>query len=91
MASICIINGVVVYMYTENASKHHSPHVHIRFAGESASLSIPDGEVIEISEGFDRKKLRNVQTWIDYRKEDLMADWQLACEGKKPLMILPLS
>ncbi len=56
-----------------------------------ASICIINGEVLEMSEGFDRKKLRNVQTWIDYRAEDLMADWQLACEGKKPLMILPLS
>jgi len=91
MGSICIISGVVVYMYTEADAKHHSPHVHVRFAGETASLSIPDGEVLEMSPGFDKKKLRNVQTWIDYRAADLMADWQLACEGKKPLAILPLS
>ena len=31
-----------------------------------------------------------VQTWIDMRAEDLLANWELAKEGKKPLWVQPL-
>ena len=82
--------GILVYMYTEPGSPHKSPHVHIVCGGEKASLSIPEGEVLAASQNFPPKKLRAVQTWIDMRAEDLLANWELAKEGKKPLWVQPL-
>ena len=31
-----------------------------------------------------------VQAWIEIHKEDLMEDWELAVNGKKPFKIEPL-
>ena len=90
MGQISLFMGILVYMYTEPGSPHKSPHVHIVCGGEKASLSIPEGEVLAASQNFPPKKLRAVQTWIDMRAEDLLANWELAKEGKKPLWVQPL-
>ena len=90
MGQISIFLGLLVYMYTEPGSPHKQPHIHVYCGGEKAALSIPDGEVLAISNNFPPKKLRAVQTWIDLRAEDLMADWELAKVGKRPFAIQPL-
>lgn len=90
MGQISLFLGVAVYMYTEPGSPHKLPHVHVVVGGEKASLSVPDAEVLAASENFPPKKLRAIQTWIDMRAEDLLADWELAKSGKKPLWVQPL-
>ena len=90
MPELCRFEGISVYMYAEPDSPHKLPHIHVVVGGEKAALSIPDGEVLAISESFPPKKLRAIQTWIDMRTEDLMADWELAKAGKKPMWIQPL-
>ena len=90
MGQISLFMGILVYMYTEPGSPHKLPHIHIVCGGEKAAISIPDGEVLAISENFPPKKLRAIQTWIDLRTEDLLADWELAKAGKKPLWVQPL-
>ena len=90
MGQISLFMGILVYMYTEPGSPHKSPHIHVACSGEKASLSIPEGEILATTEHFPPKKLRAVQTWIDMRAEDLLANWELAKEGKKPLWVQPL-
>ena len=90
MGQISLFMGILVYMYTEPGSPHKSPHIHVVCGGEKASLSIPEGEILVTTEHFPPKKLRAVQTWIDMRAEDLLANWELAKEGKKPLWVQPL-
>ena len=90
MGQISLFMGILVYMYTEPGSPHKSPHIHVVCSGEKASLSIPEGEILATTEHFPPKKLRAVQTWIDMRAEDLLANWELAKEGKKPLWVQPL-
>lgn len=36
------------------------------------------------------RQVRLVQAWIELRREDLMADWQLAVNGEEPFRIAPL-
>ena len=90
MPSISLFHGIVVLMYPEKNGKHHRPHVHAVCGGESAVISIPDGEILESSDGFPPKKLRAVQTWVDFRQEDLMANWALAEQGLRVHDIKPL-
>jgi len=90
MGQISLFLGVLVYMYTEPGSPHKMPHIHVVAGGEKASLSIPDAEILAASKDFPPKKLRAVQTWIDLRAEDLLADWELAKAGKKPIWVQPL-
>ncbi len=39
---------------------------------------------------FPPKQLRMVQVWIDLHRDELMADWDLACLGEEPYRIDPL-
>jgi len=75
-------------LYYFDNKKHKLPHIHVECSGDEAVISIPDGEVIE---GTIRKnKLRLVQAWIEIHREELIADWELAVNGKPIFKIEPL-
>ena len=65
--------------------KHHVPHIHTEYQGESAVYSIPDGELLAGS--LPTKKQKLIIAWIEIHQEDLLADWELAVNGKKPFPI----
>ena len=90
MGRIAAFMNLVVYMYTEANSPHHSPHCHVVCGGEKAVVSIPEGEVLAKSRNFPERELRAVQTWVYLRAGELQADWDLAAQGRQPLPIKPL-
>ena len=55
---------------------------------EECELSIPDGEVL--AGGIPPRQLRNVQTFIDLRTEELLLNWKLCMEGKEVVWIDPI-
>ena len=67
---------------------HHLPHIHVRYQGCEAAISLEDGNILEGS--LPPKKLKMVQVWIDIHKEDLLLDWDLAVNGDTPFRISPL-
>jgi len=69
-------------------NSHHLPHLHVEYQGQKASISIPDGNLLEGD--FPAKKLRMVQAWIAIHEEELMADWALAVNGEPVFPIDPL-
>ena len=70
-------------------TKHHNkPHIHVSYQGESASIEIPTGLVLDGS--IPSNKLKLVRAWIVIHHEDLMADWQLASNGEPVFRIDPL-
>lgn len=85
MPTISAFFGLVVYMYFFDDERHHLPHIHVKYQGQEASFSILDGALLrgELPLG----KLRMVQAWIEIRREELMADWELASNGEAPLPI----
>ncbi len=88
MPTISMFYGIIISMYFEIAEKHHSPHVHIRYQSNRASIAIEDGTLLA-GELPDRQ-LRMVQVWIDLHREELLADWELAKDGIEPFRIDPL-
>ena len=80
--------GIAVLMYYIDDKKHKRPHIHVRYQGQEAVVSIPDGEKLEGSIKASRMKL--VQAWIEIHKEDLMTDWELAVNGQPVFNIEPL-
>jgi len=65
--------------------KHHIPHIHAEYQGESAVYSIHDGTLLAGS--LPPKKHKLVVAWIEIHQEDLLADWELAVNGRKPFPI----
>lgn len=51
-------------------------------------IAVPEGEIIEGS--IKPNKMKLVQAWIEIHKDDIMADWKLASEGKEIFKIDPL-
>ncbi|MFA5878603.1 MAG: DUF4160 domain-containing protein [Candidatus Margulisiibacteriota bacterium] len=72
--------GVLIKMFFRNVEKHHTPHIHTEFQNEVAVYSISEGEVLGGSLPPNKHKI--VVAWIEIHKEDLLADWNLAVEGK---------
>lgn len=85
MPTISMFYGILIRMFFRDIEKHHSPHIHADYQGKVAVYSIPNGEVLAGSIPANKHKL--VVAWIEIHREDLMADWELAVNGKKPFPI----
>ena len=88
MPAISMFYGIIVYLYFYDNERHHLPHIHVRYQGMKASISLSDGELIEGS--IPPAKLRLVQAWIEIHREELMANWEFAVNGEQPFKIPPL-
>ena len=88
MATISMFYGIIVSMMYMDNKQHSIPHIHADYQGQSVVLSIPDGDIL--AGDFPPKKLKLVRAWIEIHHEDLLADWQLAVNGKTVFTINPL-
>ncbi len=88
MPTISMFYGILVMMFFRDNNRHHLPHIHVRYQGSEAAISLEDGNILEGS--LPPKQLKMVQVWIDIHKEDLLLDWELAVNGDTPFRISPL-
>ncbi|HLP18614.1 MAG TPA: DUF4160 domain-containing protein [Bacteroidota bacterium] len=88
MPTISMFYGIVIYLYFYDDQRHKTPHIHAKYQGADASVSIIDGEVL--AGEIPLNKLRLVQAWIEIHRESLQADWDLAINGQPPFSIDPL-
>lgn len=58
MPIISMFYGILVAMYYEDTGSHNKPHIHVRYQGKKASISIEDGTVL--AGDFPAKQLRMV-------------------------------
>jgi hypothetical protein len=77
--------GIAVYLYFED---HEPPHVHARYAGSEARVSIVSGEVIEGS--LPRRASRLVAEWVNEHSDERAVCWEKAVRGEQPGTIEPL-
>ena len=66
----------------------HVPHIHVEFGEFSVVLAIADGEVL--AGEIPKSKLKLALAWVEIHRDDLMADWKLAVEGREVFKIDPL-
>ena len=45
MPTISMFYGIIVSMFFEIKEKHHLPHIHVRYQGSNASISISPGRI----------------------------------------------
>jgi len=88
MPTISMFFGIMVSMYFKDNERHHLPHVHVRYQGNNASISIDDGRILDGS--FPPRQLKLVQAWVEIHNDELQADWELAVTGEEPYRIAPL-
>ena len=88
MAILSMFYGIIISMYFFDNQQHKLPHIHVKYQGQEAVFSIPDGELI--SGGLKSNKAKLVQAWIEIHRDELMADWELAVNGQEIFKIDPL-
>ena len=88
MPTISMFFGILVSIFYGDTVQHNTPHIHVRYQGEKASVAIEDGSLL--AGDFPPRQLRMVQVWIDIHRDELMADWELAVNGDEPFRIAPL-
>jgi hypothetical protein len=88
MPILSMFYGIIIRMYATDNKQHNLPHIHARYAEYEASISILDGQILAGS--IPHKQLRLVQAWIELRKDELTADWELLVAGEPPYKIEPL-
>ena len=80
--------GILVSIFFEDNARHNTSHIHVRYQGNKAAISIEDGSLL--AGNFPNKQLKLVQAWIELHREELLADWELALNGEEPFKIAPL-
>ena len=80
MPTISMFYGILIRMFFRDIEKHKLPHIHAEYQCEIAVYSIPDGELL--AGKMSPKKQKLIIAWIEIHKDDLLADWQLAVNGK---------
>lgn len=88
MPTISMFYGILILMFFRDNRRHHLPHIHARYQGDEAAVSIDDGAILDGS--LPSKQLKMVQAWIEIHKEELLVDWDLAVNGEEPFRIAPL-
>ena len=88
MPTISMFFGILVSIFYEDNDRHHLPHIHVRYSGEKASVSIEDGNILAGT--LPPRQLKLLQAWIEIHKDELYADWELAVSGEEPFRIEPL-
>ena len=81
MPAISMFYGILIRMFFYDTDKHNVPHIHAEYQANVAVYSIPEGEVLAGT--LPPKKHKLVAAWIQIHEEDLLADWELAVNGKK--------
>ena len=88
MPVISMFYGVIILMYYFDNRRHHQPHIHVQYSDEEAVISKPEGDLMEGS--LRSAKLKLVRAWIEIHQDELMADWELAVNGRQVFKIDPL-
>jgi hypothetical protein len=88
MPVISMFYGIIVMMYFFDTDKHHLPHIHIKYGEFTCVISIADSELLQGD--LPRNKLKLVWAWIELHRDELMANWELAVNGKELFDIKPL-
>jgi hypothetical protein len=88
MPTISMFYGIIISLYFYDNERHGLPHIRAKYQGQDASFSILDGSLL--SGAIPPAKAKLVQAWIEIRREDLLADWELAINGQSLFPIDPL-
>ncbi|MCR4304733.1 MAG: DUF4160 domain-containing protein [Gallionella sp.] len=47
MPTISMFYGILILMFYRDNRRHHLPHIHARYQGSEAAISIDDGSIFE--------------------------------------------
>ena len=80
--------GIIIRMFAEPSERHHTAHFHAYYQEHVAVFSI--SPVALISGSIPQRQQRLVEAWAELRQDELLSDWNLLQEGRRPVPIAPL-
>jgi hypothetical protein len=80
--------GIIIRMYAETDAPHHAPHFHAYYQDEVGIYNLESLELI--GGALPKRQQRLVEAWAELHQAELLADWELLQQGKRPLPIKPL-
>lgn len=80
--------GIIIRMFSEPSERHHVPHFHAYYQESVAVFSISPVEIVTGS--MPQRQQRLIEAWAELHQPELLADWDLLQEGKRPAPIDPL-
>jgi hypothetical protein len=80
--------GIIIRMFSEPSERHHVPHFHAYYQENVAVFSI--SPVDTVTGSMPQRQQRLIEAWAELHQEELLADWNLLQEGKRPAPIDPL-
>lgn len=84
MPEISRFLGIVIGMFYQ---EHGVPHFHAVYGEYEISVEVESGT---IHGDFPRRALRHVLEWTELHRSELLANWDLARQGKPLNRIAPL-
>lgn len=85
MSIISMFYGILIQISFHNIEKYPAPHIYADYQGHLAVYSILDGSVLEGE--LPMKKHKLIIAWIEIHQEDLLTNWQLIINRRKPFSI----
>jgi hypothetical protein len=80
--------GIIIRMYAEPFAPHQRPHFHAYYQEQAAVYGLDTVELI--SGALPHRQRRLVEAWAELHREELMQDWRLLQQGRRPQPIAPL-
>jgi len=80
--------GIIIRMFMEAGSPHHTPHFHGYYQNHVGIFSIHPVELVAGS--LPKRQRRLVEAWAELHQAELTADWEELQQGKTPTPIEPL-
>lgn len=74
--------GIIIRMFSEPSEQHHVPHFHACYGEHVAAFSV--SPVALIISFVRQRQQRLVEAWAELHVEELLADWALLEQGRKP-------
>ena len=75
-------------MFLEVSERHHQPHFHAYYQDDVGVFSI--SPVALMAGSLPQRQQRLVEAWAELHHSELLADWNLLQEGRRPASIEPL-
>ncbi len=88
MPEISRFYGIVISMYWESGGQHHTAHFHVRYEAYRASYGIEP--VAQLAGALPIRQQRLVEAWAELHANELLENWDLLEQGKRPHKIKSL-
>jgi hypothetical protein len=75
-------------MFVEPSERHHAAHFHAYYQEHVAVVLITPVQVVAGS--LPQRQQRLVEAWAELHQDELLNDWHLLQQGRRPAPIEPL-